>query len=110
MSDDDAIRLPELEQHLTGFYYAESAVQAFLRHNQLHAVIRGHAYDGIGFRVLMNGKVTTLSRSLSSSNHVAPDTKGNDDGAACALVDRRTIQLMRINTRAGEHIALVQRQ
>lgn len=79
----------------TAFLFSDQAINNFLRVNKLSHVIRAHEVIPTGFAFHGDGRVITI---FSSSKYC-----GLNNQAACVLVDRDKIRIMRLDTAdAGE--------
>lgn len=74
----------------TAFFFSEEAVKRFLHLNGLSHIIRAHECVPPGYALHCNGKVITI---FSSSHYC-----GATNDAACILVEREKIRIIRLDT------------
>lgn len=74
----------------TAFFFSEEAVKRFLHLNSLSHIIRAHECVPPGYALHCNGKVITI---FSSSHYC-----GATNDAACILVEREKIRIIRLDT------------
>jgi len=74
----------------TAFFFSEEAVKRFLRLNGLSHIIRAHECVPPGYALHCNGKVLTI---FSSSHYC-----GATNDAACILVEREKLRIIRLDT------------
>lgn len=74
----------------TAFFFSEEAVKRFLKLNSMSFIIRAHECVPPGYALHCNGKVITI---FSSSHYC-----GATNDAACILVEREKIRIIRLDT------------
>lgn len=74
----------------TAFFFSEEAVKRFLHINNLSHIIRAHECVPPGYALHCNGKVITI---FSSSHYC-----GATNDAACILIEREKIRIVRLDT------------
>ena len=74
----------------TAFFFSEEAVKRFLHLNNMSHIIRAHECVPPGYALHCNGKVITI---FSSSHYC-----GATNDAACILVEREKLRIIRLDT------------